>query len=120
MTSRPPETTSTVVAIFPRWAGARSLLLVTSRPSRSRVVRAASAASSVQPSSTAPPGGPANGIRWSHSQASSSSGNSSASSHTRRISSQDRCIGVVLTPKRSMLSETSTDMTVTLTDRQPD
>ena len=48
--SRPPETTSTVVAILASIAGGRKRLLVTSRPRRSRSVWAASAESSVQPS----------------------------------------------------------------------
>ncbi len=47
--SRPPETTSTVAAILASTAGGRKRLLVTSSPTRSRWVWAASADSNVQP-----------------------------------------------------------------------
>lgn len=84
--SRPPETTSTVVAIFASSAGGRNLLLVTMTPSRSRVVSAASADSSVHPSWAGPVTGPPMGMRWSNSQACSIAAIPSASRHTRSTS----------------------------------
>ena len=62
-TSRPPETISTVVAIFASIAGGRNLLLVTSRPRRSRSVWAARADSRVHPSKIGPFRSPAMGMR---------------------------------------------------------
>jgi hypothetical protein len=61
--SRPPDTVSTVAAILASSAGGRMRLLVTSRPTRSRVVCAARADSSVQPSKIGPPESPPIGRR---------------------------------------------------------
>ena len=61
--SLPPETISTVVAILASIAGGRNLLLVTSRPRRSRSVWAARAESKVQPSKIGPSGSPPIGMR---------------------------------------------------------
>jgi hypothetical protein len=81
--SRPPETMSTVAAIFASMAGGRKRLLVTSSPRRSRSVCAAMADSSVQPSKIGPFWSPAIGSRWSNSQACSISPIASASRQTR-------------------------------------
>jgi hypothetical protein len=85
--SRPLETMSTVVAILASTAGGRIRLLVTSKPKRRRLVCAATADSSVQPSKIGPRGFDAIGIRWSNNQACSISGTASASRHTRTMSS---------------------------------
>jgi len=84
--SRPPETTSTVAAILASIAGGRKRLLVTSTPTRSRRVCAASAESSVQPSKVGPAGSPPIGMRWSNTHACSISGIVSASRQTCRTS----------------------------------
>ena len=97
--SRPPETTSTVVAILASMAGGRMRLLVTSSPRRSRRVCAASAESSVHPSKIGPSGSPPIGMRWSNSHACSISGTASASCQTRRRSAYSTCIGAVRIPK---------------------
>ena len=85
--SRPAETLSTVAAILASNAGGRMRLLVTSSPSRSRLVCAARADSSVQPSKIGPSGSPPMGSRWSNAQACSISGIVSASCQTRSRSS---------------------------------
>ncbi len=71
---------------IPRTAGGRKRLLLTSRPRRRRLVCAARADSSVQPSKIGPSRSPPIGIRWSNSHACSISETASASRQTRKRS----------------------------------
>ena len=66
--SRPFETWSSVTAICAIRAGWRNVFELTSTPTRMRSVRAASAASSVQPSKYGP-SGRLGWLKWSQSQA---------------------------------------------------
>src|SRR5579859_1925427 len=72
-------------------------------PTRMRLVCAAYAASSVQPSRQGPVKSPAMGMKWSKSQACSTEGMESASSQTRSMSSLVVFCGAVLIPKLSLL-----------------
>jgi A/G-specific adenine glycosylase len=63
--ARPPETWSSVVAIFAVSPGFRNVLAPTMRPRRTRLVIAASAARVVHPSSFGAAGSPSSLSRWS-------------------------------------------------------
>ena len=97
--SRPPETTSTVVAILASIAGGRIPVAgdeqPEAQPSRLRGERREQRPALEDRAVGSPP----IGMRWSNSHACSISGTASASCQTRRRSSYSTCIGAVRIPK---------------------